>query len=216
MPIERHDTSNGRFYKTIKGKFYESVTSWLGRSSDNTWIDEWKDRVGHEEARKIVTRAANRGTQLHENVEKYLNNEILDVSKMPMLEASLFKPFAKLLSEHVNNIYALEYPLFSDTLRLAGTVDCVAEYDTETSLIDFKTSKAKKDKESIDNYFLQCSIYSYMIEEMYGIKIDQLVVLIAIDYENKVQVFKESRSNWKSLLVKRLKECPPKRGTSNG
>ena len=127
-----------------------------------------------------------------------------------MLDGMLFKPLAKKADDYINNVRALEYPLYSDAMRLAGTVDCVAEYEGVLSLIDFKTSKNRKSKEDITSYFLQTSIYSLMIQEMYGIKIDKLVILMAIDNENKVLVFEESRKNWFNLLVKKLKEFPPK------
>ncbi len=205
----RIDSTEGRTYKTDTGNCYESVTSWLGRSSDHSYIDEWKARIGEEEARKITTRATNRGTTLHENVEMFLRNNT--VTPNSMLDKSLFAPFAVILTEHVNNIRALETKLYSDILKLAGTVDCLAEYDGVLSLIDFKTSKARKNKEDIDNYFIQCTIYSLMIEELYGVKADQIVVLIAVDYENKVQMFKESRKDWIKKLVARIKEVPPLR-----
>jgi genome maintenance exonuclease 1 len=127
-----------------------------------------------------------------------------------MLDRGLFNPFSKVLDLHVNNVRALEYPLYSDTLKLAGTVDCVAEYDGVISLIDFKTAKARKNKEDITNYFLQTTIYSFMIQELYGIKIENLVIIMGLDWEDKVQIFKESRKNWIPLLTETLKSIKPK------
>lgn len=207
--LDRIDSPDGRKYKTSTGEKYESVTSWLGRIQDQTWLNEWKLRVGEAEAKRISSRAAARGTTLHSNVEAHLRNHVVNLNELTMLDKSLFVPFVKCLNEHVTDIRILEGKLYSHGIRLAGTVDCVASYDDTLSVIDFKTSKSMKNKEDIDNYFLQCSLYSYMIEELYSIKIDQLVVLIAVDYENKVQVFKESRKNWSTMLISKLKETPP-------
>ena len=206
--LERLDSPDGRRYVTPSGNKYESVTTWLSRIEDKSWIDEWKKNVGESVAKKTLDRASKRGTTLHENIEQYLKNK--KIEKLSMLDGMLFKPLAKIADEHINNVHALEYPLYSDAMRLAGTVDCVAEYEGVLSLIDFKTSKNRKSKEDITSYFLQTSIYSLMIQEIYGIKIDKLVILMAIDNENKVLVFEESRKNWFNLLVKKLKEFPPK------
>jgi genome maintenance exonuclease 1 len=208
--IHRIDSPNGRKYLTPDGNSYESVTSYLGRIEDNSWLDEWRKNVGEKEANKITKRASDRGTNLHNNAEQYLLNNEVNVSTMSMLDRGLFIPFSKVLDLHVNNVRALEYPLYSDTLKLAGTVDCVAEYDGVISLIDFKTAKARKNKEDITNYFLQTTIYSFMIQELYGIKIENLVIIMGLDWEDKVQIFKESRKNWIPLLTETLKSIKPK------
>ena len=53
----------------------------------------------------------------------------------------------------IDNIRALEATMYSDHLRLAGQADCIAEYDGRLSIIDFKTSKKKKEKWMCENYF---------------------------------------------------------------
>lgn len=210
LNIERIDSPLGRRYKTDTGQLFESVTTWLSRTKDDDYLIEWRERIGEKEADKITRRAAGRGTRLHENVERYLKNEVVKLSEMSMFDRALFKPFTNALNNHVNNIKAIEYPLYSLALRLAGTVDCIAEYDGVLSIIDFKTAKARKNKEDISSYFLQTSIYSYMVEELYGIKIDKMVIIMALDYENKVQIFEESRKIWRPELVRLIKEYPPK------
>ena len=206
--IIRIDNPTGRKYETPEGNKYESVTTWLGRIQDSSWIEEWKNAIGEEEAEKIVRRAATRGTVLHEGVERHLRNEV--VTGLNMLDRIRWVAMTKVLNKKVNRILALEYPLYSNALRLAGTVDCVAYFEGVLSIIDFKTSKNRKDKADIDSYFLQCAIYSYMIEELYKIKIDKLVILMALDNEDKVQVFEDSRKNWSKRLIQELKKNPPK------
>lgn len=206
--LSRIESDNGRKYLTPDGKQYESVTTWLSRITDKTWLEDWKKNIGTEEADKILKRAAKRGTLLHENVERYLKNET--VKSLSVLDKLLFVPLTKVLDEHIDNIFALEYPLYSNIMKLAGTVDCVAEYDGTLSVIDFKTSRNRKDKSDIHSYFLQTCIYSLMIQELYGLKIDKLVILMAIDNENKVLIFEESRKNWITNLITNLKEYPPK------
>jgi len=210
--INRIDSPNGRRYETPSGELYESVTTWLGRSEDNSWVEEWKNNVGYEVAEKITKQAANRGTRLHETFEQYLLNNPVDISSMSLLDRMRFVPFKKVLDEHVSNIRGLELKLYSHSLRMAGTTDCVADYDGKLSIIDFKTSKRRKKKEDITSYFLQCLIYSIMVEERYGLKVNNIVILMAIDGEQRTDVFQSTRKEWVSELMTRLRANPPRKG----
>jgi len=210
LNIDRLDYDTGRRYLTPEGYQYESVTTWLGRISDDTWLKEWYARVGEKEATKISTRAAERGTRLHENVERYLNNTEVDISTLNMLDKSLFLPFKSHLDGHVDNIRCIEYPLYSDILKLGGSIDLCADYDGVISTIDFKTSKDRKNKADITNYFLQTTIYTVMLAERYKITTNKLVIIIALDWENKVQVFEEDPKKWIRPLMELIKKHPPK------
>jgi genome maintenance exonuclease 1 len=89
----------------------------------------------------------------------------------------------------------LECPLYSDYLRVAGTVDCIAEWNGRLSIIDFKTSRKVKKRDWIENYFMQEAAYAVMFEERTGKKVSQLVTVIAVDNEDP-QVFIEHRDEW--------------------
>jgi CRISPR/Cas system-associated exonuclease Cas4 (RecB family) len=195
--------SGKRVYVTPEGNHYKSVTTWLGEFNQSSLV-AWRERIGEEEANKISKRAAGRGTTLHENVENYLLNHSVEISKTNYLDLGLFKGIKPLLN-NISEIHLLESALYSDVLKLAGTVDCVAKYNGKMSVIDFKTSSKVKDKWMISNYFLQTTIYSLMVEERYGIKIDQLVILIANEFGAPSE-FIESRKNWIATLGKMLKE----------
>lgn len=84
----------------------------------------------------------------------------------------------KPLLHKIDNIHFLEVALFSDQMETAGTCDCIAEYDGVLSIIDFKTSRKKKQKAWIQDYFLQATAYALMYKEMSGIEIKQGVILI--------------------------------------
>jgi genome maintenance exonuclease 1 len=85
--------------------------------------------------------------------------------------------------------------MYSDYLRVAGTVDCIAEYDGTLSIIDFKTSRKPKKKEWIESYFMQTAAYAVMFEEMTKKPIKQLVIMITVD-GSEPQVFIENRDDW--------------------
>ena len=117
----------------------------------------------------------------------------------------------RFLLGNINNIVGLEIPLFSDLLRVAGTCDCIAEYNGKLSVIDFKTSRKPKKEEWIDDYYMQTFAYKLMFEEMTGIEIQQIVILVACVESFDVQVFKKPAKDadeWLEKLVKIMKDNP--------
>lgn len=189
----------GRKYYTETGAAYPSVTTVLGVLSRDS-IKAWRKRVGNEEANKISGQAATRGTKIHLLCEKVLDNEEIDTSKLSLLDLEIWNEFRPLL-DRIDNIHAQEIALYSDHLRLAGRVDCIAEFDGKLSIIDFKTSKKPKKKEWIENYFAQAAAYAIMYEERTGIPINRSVIMIAVEGDDP-QIFIEKRDNFVPLLLK--------------
>ena len=187
-----------RFYQTPAGKKYPSITTILGAQSKQG-ILEWRKKVGEEAANRISKAATTRGTKLHSYIENYLNNNN-GLNEMSFFQKELFTSILPELHK-INNIHVQEQKLYSDHLRLAGTVDCIGEYDGKLAVIDFKTSGKLKKKEWIHSYFMQCAAYAIMYEERTGIPISKLVILIAVEDENP-QVFVEKRDNWVKELIK--------------
>lgn len=177
-----------RCYATPDGKRYPSVTTVLSDFNKDS-LDAWRKRVGETEANRISKAATTRGTAVHLAIETFLNNEPINkMELMPNAKAIFHRMKSELLK--LNNIHCLESRLFSHDLKLAGTVDCIAEYDGKLSVIDFKTSTRLKKKADIANYFMQGAAYSIMFEEMTGIKTDQVVILIGVESTEFPQVMK--------------------------
>jgi genome maintenance exonuclease 1 len=195
-----------RKYFTESGAAYPSVTTVLGYQTRDS-IMQWRKRVGEEEANKISRQASTRGTKIHLLCENYIDNEEVDISKLSMLDLAMWNSFKPVLSR-IDNIHAQEIALYSDHLRLAGRVDCIAEFDGKLSIIDFKTSRKPKKKEWIDNYFAQAAAYSIMYEERTGTPINRSVILIAVEDEEP-QIFIERRDNYVHHLLhaRDLYEC---------
>lgn len=189
--LVRIDEAGGRVYQTPNGQKYPSVTAVTGILGAAS-IQEWRDRVGEEEANRISSRASKRGTEIHALCEAYLKNE---VPKPSIFDAEVFNSVLPELKK-INNVRCLETPLFSHHLRVAGTVDCIADYDGRRSVIDFKTSSKVKTKEDIHNYFMQTAAYAVMFEERTGVPVSQLVIIMGCDDSKKALVFIEKRDNW--------------------
>lgn len=199
--LTRDDSRTERYYIAENGDEYLSVTSFVGKFSNGKEdIERWKSAVGEAEAHRIVTAAATRGTAIHLACENLLlNKPWQDIS---MFYRQDFIAMKKHIEAHVNNIFALEHQMYSNRLKLAGTVDCIAEYDGEMCIIDFKTSSQLKYRDQINSYFLQCACYSLMLYERYGIKVQQLVILMCVDGDPQIQVFKEPFVPWAKEILK--------------
>lgn len=195
--LESVTTDRGRYYTTPAGKRYPSVTTILSKHTQKG-IAEWRDRVGHDVADKITRQAATRGTKFHNLAEKYLKNTY-SKEKMGLLDMELFDLAVPYL-EKIDNIRAQEAPLYSDYLRLAGRVDCIAEYEGKLSIIDFKTSRREKDLEHVEHYFMQTAAYAIMFEERTGIPIPRSVLLIAVE-DGFMQVLKGKRDTYAPKLL---------------
>ena len=189
--LERVTNPDGkRVYKTPSGAAYPSVTTVTGLHTAKG-IAEWRARVGNEEANKISARASSRGTRIHSLCESYLRGESAEPD---IFDAEMFNSIKFLLND-IDNIHCLEDPLYSDHLQVAGTVDCIAEFQGKLSVIDFKTSSRPKDRDDIHNYFMQTAAYAVAFEERTGIPIGRMVVIMAVDNDDP-RWFIEKRDNW--------------------
>ena len=189
--LKRVTSSDGtRVYETPTGNKYPSVTTVTGLLKKDI-IQAWRNKVGAEEANKISSTAARRGTRIHTLCEKYLLNEKVPLG---MFDHEMWNSLQPLLND-IDDIYALEQPLFSNHLQVAGTVDCIAKYKGKLSVIDFKSSRRLKTRDDIHDYFIQCSAYAVAFEEMTNIPVSRLVILMGVDDE-KPLVFNERRDDW--------------------
>lgn len=189
-----------RVYVNAAGVGYPSATTVLGVLNKDG-IAKWRERVGEEEANRISKQASTRGTKIHALTEAYLKNEDVDFDgvKASLLDQEMFNKFKTIL-DPIDNIHCQELALYSDYLRMAGRVDCIAEYNGVRAVIDFKTSNRAKKKEHISSYFMQATAYAIMYEERTGIPVPFIVILIAVDGDEP-QVFVEKRDNWAEKLL---------------
>ena len=198
-----------RFYVTPDGNSYPSITTVLSLQ-DKPGIDKWKLNVGEKEAKRISKESMRIGTAVHQMAEFYLSNYIIKLKDEDKKIVDTFNRLRFLLG-NINNIVGNEIALYSDLLRVAGTADCIAEYNGVPSVIDFKTSRKPKKEEWIDDYYMQTFAYKLMFEEMTGIEIQQIVILVACVESFDVQVFKKPAKDadeWLEKLVKIMKENP--------
>ena len=186
-----------RFYETPEGQRYPSVTTVTGLLTRDH-IKLWRERVGAEEANKISSVAARRGTKMHSLFEQYLRQEEELVFEN-ILDESMFNAVQPVLDD-ITPI-ALEAGMWSDSLQMAGQVDCVGIWDNELCIIDFKTSAKYKEEYMADPWFHQMTAYAIMVEELTGEVIDSIVAVVAVD-GGGVQVFEADPREYVDKLYK--------------
>ena len=195
-----------RTYLTPTGEKYPSVTTVLSKTKDMSHLLAWRKRVGEEAADKITRQAGSRGTATHLLCEKLVLNEPIDLKNEMPISVHLFKQLEKFLIQNVNNIRVSEGSLFSHNLKVAGSVDLIANYRNHAAIIDFKTSRAYKRKDWIEDYFMQAAMYSFMFWEMTQMYHPKLVIAIACEEETEAQIFEEDVNNWLDKAKDRCKK----------
>jgi genome maintenance exonuclease 1 len=202
-PLSVEEIHGKRYYISPSGKKLPSVTTVLGHFKKKQ-ISEWRARVGDEQANRISTRAATRGTKFHNMMEKYLlNDNTLFEDIMPDMKQAFHD--VKDAIDKIDNIHYIEGQMFSERLGLAGRTDCIGEYDGVLSIIDFKTSLKPKKKEWIENYFEQGTAYAMMYEELVGNPIDNIVIIVSTDDGSQpLQIFQENKYDYMQSLLEKI------------
>ena len=179
-----------------------SITSVTSHFNKEIFIN-WRKKVGDQEADRITKAATSRGTDMHTLTEHYLKND--DLPTVQPISDFLFK-IAKGELNKIDNIHALEGSLYSKELGIAGTVDCIAEYNGELAIIDFKTSKKPKPRDWVEHYFVQCMVYGCMLYEVTGISVKKLVIIMACENGECVIYEEYDKAKYIKLLGKYIRK----------
>jgi genome maintenance exonuclease 1 len=202
--LERETIDGVRYYRVPTEEELlrlVSITSVTSHFNKEIFV-KWRKKVGDVEADRITKAATSRGTDMHTLVEYHLKNEKLP--EVQPISDFLFK-IAKSELNNINNIHSLEGSLYSKQLGIAGTVDCIAEYNGELAIIDFKTSKKPKPREWIDHYFVQCMAYGCMLYEITGIMVKKLVIIMACENGECVVYEEYDKGKYIKLLTEYIR-----------
>jgi len=204
LELEKKEQNGIRLYHLPDGQWVPSITSITSFYNRQIFAD-WRKRVGLEEANRITKRATARGTDFHQVCQDYLENKELNWDDYQPLTKIMFI-HAKPYLDKINNIHAIERTLYSQYYGLAGRVDCIAEYEGELAVIDFKTSEKIKPEEWIENYFVQEMFYAAAYYELTEKPIKKLITLM-VTPGGEVEVFdKRNKGDYIKLLVRYIKE----------
>ena len=214
LELEKKEVDGIRLYNLPNGDWVPSITS-VTSFYNREVFRKWRQRVGEKEANRVTKESTTRGTDYHEAAQAYLENRELDWNNYLPLTEFMFKSSQPYLDK-IGKIHAIERTLYSEYLGLAGRVDCIAEYDGELAIIDFKTSKKIKPEKWIEQYFVQETAYACMYYELTGIPVEKLITIM-VTPEGDVHVYdKRNKSDYIKLLVKYVKEFVGNRMVVNG
>ncbi len=214
LELKKKEVDGIRLYNLPNGDWVPSITS-VTSFHNREVFRKWRQRVGDAEANRITKESTTRGTDYHEAAQAYLENRELDWNNYLPLTEFMFKSSQPYLDK-IGKIHAIERTLYSEYLGLAGRVDCIAEYDGELAIIDFKTSKKIKPEKWVEQYFVQETAYACMYYELTGIAVEKLITIM-VTPEGDVHVYdKRNKSDYIKLLVNYVKEFVENRMVVNG
>ena len=162
----------------IGGYKLPSVTTILAKTKDQTYLNTWKQKVGYEEAERIFNLSSKRGTAMH----KFLEKHIQETGYEDLTEIGIqAKPMAQKIIEvgllPVELYYGSEVTLYYPGLY-AGATDLVCEHNGMETIVDFKQANKPKQRDWIEDYFLQISAYAMAHNYVYGSNIRQGIIMI--------------------------------------
>ena len=199
LPVTKGKKIDGFRFYDIDGKAYPSITTVLGIQKKEQ-LQDWRNKIGEDVANWEMGRAARRGKATHTLIEQYLKG--LTPSERSVLPLGLFR-LIKPYVDQIDNIHCLETIMYSKKLTIAGQVDCIAEYNGKLSVIDFKTANKERQESWIENYFMQTTAYAQMYEEIFGKKIEQIVILLASE-DGSTQSFIKDTKDYMTPLMKSI------------
>ena len=200
--VKTETLPTGRTYYTPDGA-YPSITTILGKTANNVWLQKWIEKVGEEEAARISKEATDRGTLVHDFAERYFNDEdITDLEYQTPDVRQMSRDLIVSVESGIEDIWGQEQVLWSNKYRFAGRTDMVGIWKGKPTIIDFKTSKKKKYVKQITDYFIQCCAYAVAHNELYGTGIRNMAVLITVD-GGEPQIFERDAVPYLPLLKNR-------------
>lgn len=179
---------SGRWYTLPDGTKYPSVTTVL-KSLNHEALEKWRERVGRDEAEKITNRGANRGSGLHDVMERYLLDGQVIGSQMTPTTLKMFRQVKPIIDKSLTKIRGIELGMYSHTLRTAGRTDVIGDWECVPAIIDFKSSKKRKKEKYLKNYIYQTTAYSIMMEELFDYKAERLVLVFGHEQEDEGAAF---------------------------
>jgi len=201
--IKQVNIDGVRYYDTPDGTLI-SITSLLKNFTPQGILD-WREAVGEEVANEVMRAAADRGSKVHKIIENCLSNKPENdlVGNYGELAARMFSQMVPALDK-IDRIRTLEKGLYSTRFGIAGRVDCIAEYDKELTVIDFKTSTRKRDERN-ETHLVQASFYSLAWEERTGEKVNQIAILTTTE-DGELDVYRDDPSNYVDRLEEMIEE----------
>ena len=171
-------TDHGSRTYDFEGKKLPSVTTVLSRTKDQSYLDQWKAKVGYEEAERIKNLSSKRGTSMHKFIENHISSTGYDdlteigIQAKPMAHKIIDVGLTP-ITEYYGSEVTLHYPGL-----YAGSTDLVCLYNGKETIVDFKQANKPKREEWIEDYYMQIAAYAMAHDAVHGSNIEQGVIMI--------------------------------------
>src|SRR5574344_107252 len=186
----------------IEKGIYAGVTKVLDKTSDKTFLEEWRKRVGYEEADRIIKESQDIGNSLDGLILESFKDDFVEKDYLGEQGFYLFKQLSNSLRK-IKPI-ALQLKIWSEKYKIMGYLDCLGYYNGELSLIDFKNSRRKKLPDHYHNYLLQCTMYCIILKVLLNIEVKQIVLLIGVRDSASPQIVVERTKNYVKEAYSRI------------
>ena len=201
-------TDHGSRTYDIQGMKLPSVTTILAKPKDQSYIKRWKEKVGHEEAERIKNLSSKRGTAMHKFLEKHIQGsgyeDLTDVGQEagPMAQ-KIIEVGLSPISEYYGSEVTLHYPDL-----YAGSTDLVCMHNNKETIVDFKQANRPKQKEWIEDYFMQIGAYALAHDQIYNSNIEQGIIMICTPdlYFQEFKFEGEEMKHYRHEFLKRLNQ----------
>jgi len=162
----------------VAGQRLPSVTTILGKTKDQKFLQDWKKKVGEKEAERIKTSSAARGTSMHKYLENYvLGKGYEDLTDLGQETKRMAEKVIEVGLAPVSEYYGSEVTLYYPGLY-AGSTDLVGIHNGKETVIDFKQANRPKREEWIGDYKLQAGAYAMAHDQVHGSNIEQCVIMV--------------------------------------
>ena len=207
VQVSRSTDQGSRTYD-VSGTKLPSVTTILAQTKDQSYLDRWKAKVGHEEAERIKNLSSKRGTSMHRFIEKHITGAGYDDLTEIGQQA---KPMAQKIIDigltPVTEYYGSEVSLYYPGLY-AGSTDLVCIHNGKETISDFKQANKPKREEWIEDYFLQISAYAMAHDYIHGSNIEQGVIMVCTPdlYYQEFKFDGEQMRQYRHKFLERLNQ----------
>jgi len=184
-----------------------SVTTILGNTKDKSFLESWKKRVGVEEANRIRTEAAQRGSSMHHQIEGWISGENhADLTPAGKQAERMAKTIIKNgLEGRIEGYYGIEALMYYPNLY-AGSADLICQHEGEVTVVDFKQTNKPKQEAWIEDYFMQLAAYSMAHDFVYKTEIDKaMIMMCSVDnYYQEWIISGAQLRDWKHKFLARV------------
>ena len=181
-------------------------------------LQAWRDRVGDENATRIVDESAARGTAMHKILEKYiLEQGYFDLTNVGKEAHNMAMQVIQNGLSNITEFYGSECTLYYPGLY-AGQTDLIGMHKNEMAVIDFKQTNKPKKREWIEDYCLQLAAYGMAHDFVYKTAITKAVIMMCSkdNFYQEFVIAGEEYRKYKHEWLRRVDEYYQRRSKKAG